>query len=164
MSQVAGSGATNEPQHRLIANHVQAFATLAELRAVSTSIVRVIAGEQISGAVSGFPATITKLTVAKVIWGKVVGSEIELRQLGVVGQLGNTSAIVESGREYLVFLVPSTGADDAAPSRYLVAGDAGLYELQGAEYVLRGGDLPPEGRNTLPATLVAATADVQVTS
>lgn len=160
----ARSGAANEPEHRLNVSHVQTFATLAELRTASTAIVRATAGEQSSGEISGIPTTITKLAVTKVIWGKVAGSDIELRQLGVAGQLGNASEVIESGGEYLIFLVPSTGADDGSPNRYLIAGDAGLYELQGEQYVLRGGDLPPEGRNKLPPTLVAATADIEVTS
>lgn len=164
VSQAAGSGTTDEPEHRLNVTHVQTFATLAELRKASTAIVRATAGEQSSGEISGIPTTITKLAVTKVIWGKVAGSDIELRQLGVAGQTGNTSMMLESGAEYLIFFVPSTGADDAAPNRYLIAGDAGLYELQGDQYMLRGGDMPPEGRNSLPAAMVAATADVQVTS
>ncbi|WP_405065340.1 hypothetical protein OG558_25775 [Kribbella sp. NBC_01510] len=164
MPQTVGSGATNEPEHRLYVCHVQTFATFAELRAVSTAIVRATARKQSSGKIAGIPTTITKLAVTKVIWGKVAGSDVELRQLGVVGQRGNASKIVESGGEYLVFLVPSTGADDAAPNRYLVAGDAGLYELQGEWYVLRGGDLPPKGHNALPTTLDNATADATVTS
>lgn len=164
VSRAAGSGAPNEPEHRLYVDHVRTFETLAELREASTAIVRATAGEQRSAEISGIPTTITKLTVTNVVWGKVAGADVELRQLGVAGQLGNVSKVLESGAEYLVFLVPSTGADDAAPNRYLIAGDAGLYELQGEQYVLRGGDLPPKGRNRLPAKLVAATAEAQLTS
>ncbi|MGW5191734.1 hypothetical protein ACWEOO_21000 [Kribbella sp. NPDC004138] len=164
VSRAAGSGTPNEPERRLYVDHVRTFETLADLREASTAIVRATAEEQRSAEISGIPTTITKLTVTNVVWGKVAGPDVELRQLGVAGQLGNASEILESGAEYLIFLVPSTGADDAAPNRYLIAGDVGLYELHGEQYVLRGGDLPPEGRNRLPAKLVAATAEAQVTS
>jgi hypothetical protein len=165
VSPVAGSRATSEPEHRLHVDRVRSFATLGEVRAVSSAIVKVTTGDQSSGKIGGMPITVTQATVTKVVWGEIAsGSDIELRQLGFPGVVGNMSKIIESGKEYLVFLVPSTGADDAAPNRYLVAGDVGLYELQGDRYVLRGGDVPPEGRSTLPANLDAATAEVSVTS
>lgn len=164
-SPVAGSRATSEPEHRLYVDRVRSFATLGEVRAASSAIVKLTAGEQTSGKIANIPTTITQATVTKVVWGEVAsGSDIELRQVGFPGGVGNMSKIIEPGAEYLVFLAPSTGADDAAPNRYLVAGDVGLYELRGDQYVLRGGDVPPEGRSALPATLEAATAEARVTS
>ena len=160
-----GPVATSEPEHRLHVDRVRSFATLGEVRAVSSAIVNVTAGDQSSGKIANMPITVTQATVTKVVWGEIAsGSDIELRQLGFPGVVGNMSKIIESGAEYLVFLAPSTGADDAAPNRYLVAGDVGLYELRGDQYVLRGGDVPPEGRSTLPANLDAATAEARVTS
>ena len=120
--------ATSEPEHRLHVDRVRSFATLGEVRAVSSAIVKVTTGDQSSGKIAEMPITVTQATVTKVVWGEIAsGSDIEIRQLGFPGVVGNMSKIIESGKEYLVFLAPSTGADDAAPNRYLVAGDVGLY-------------------------------------
>ncbi|MFC9691518.1 hypothetical protein ACFTSF_23395 [Kribbella sp. NPDC056951] len=150
MPQIAGAGAPRGVEHRLNVNHAQTFSTLAELRAASTAIVEGTAGEQATGEISGIPTTITRLAVTKVVWGDVTVPNIEIRQLGVAGQSGNASAILTPGTKYLVFVTPSTGADDATDDRYLVAGDAGPYELLGDQYVLRGGNRPPDGQTPFP--------------
>lgn len=154
-----------DPVRRLTVCPVRWYSTFAALRADSSAIVKVTAGEQHLGEIGALPITVTSATVTKVIWGeRASGAAIEIRQLGTPEIVGNMSKILEPGAEYLVFLVPSTGADDAAPSRYLIAGDVGVYQLQGDQYVLRGGNVPPKGNNSLPATLQATTAEAVVTS
>ncbi|MFG1820331.1 hypothetical protein ACGFIF_41690, partial [Kribbella sp. NPDC049174] len=155
----------DDPVRRLHVDYVKHYTTFAELRADSAAIVKVIAGEQILGEIARLPTTVTSATVTKVLWGEAAsGAAIEIRQLGTAEMVGNMSKVLEPGAEYLVFLIPSTGADDAAPNRYLIAGDVGVYQLQGDQYVLRGGNMPPKGANSLPPTLQATSAEAIITS
>jgi hypothetical protein len=155
----------DDPVRRLHVDYVKHYTTFAELRADSSAIVKVIAGEQSLGEIARLPTTVTSATVTKVLGGDAAsGAAIEIRQLGTAEMVGNMSKVLEPGAEYLVFLIPSTGADDAAPNRYLIAGDVGVYQLQGDQYVLRGGNVPPTGANSLPPTLEATSAEAIITS
>ncbi|WP_157630699.1 hypothetical protein [Kribbella catacumbae] len=147
-------------------NYIKSYSTFAALRADSSAIVKVTAGERKTSEVDGLPVTVTTATVNKVVWGELAGGPvIELRQVGNTDTVGvNTSRLLESGGEYLVFVVPSTGATDASPNRYLIAGEAGVYQLQADQYVFRGGNVPPGGSRPLPATLQGAGAEAIVIS
>lgn len=165
MTPTPGRTSGGDPVRRLHVDYVKHYTTFAELRADSSAVVKVIAGEQILGEIGRLPTTVTSATVTKVLWGEVgSGAAIEIRQLGTAEMVGNMSKVLEPGAQYLVFLTPSTGADDAAPDRYLIVGDVGLYQLQGDRYVLRGGNLPPKGANSLPPKLQATSAEAIVTS
>ena len=107
----------------------------------------------------------TTAKVTQVLWGRNPGQAIEIRQLGNADATGeNLPKLLVPGKEYLVFLAPSTGATDAAPNRYLITGGAGLYELNGDRYDLRGGNKPPAGSPNLPTTLSTGNAAKAMTS
>ncbi|WP_427893255.1 hypothetical protein ACQHIV_10290 [Kribbella sp. GL6] len=147
-------------------SYVKSYSSLTELRADSSAIVEITAGKQHPEDIAGLPVTVTTAVVKKVIWGKIsAASAIELRQVGTSSAVGeNTSKLLVPGTEYLVFVVPSTGAIDAAPDRLLITGDAGVYELRQEQYLYRGGNADPERGNSLPTALQADTAVSVVTS
>ncbi|GAA3560728.1 hypothetical protein [Kribbella ginsengisoli] len=157
----AGSGAAApEATHsELQVSYAKNYRTLTELRAASSAAVKVVAESQRSEQLGGVPTTVTTVKVTRTISGTNPGSSIEIRQLGTSEVTGNISKLMQPGHEYLVFLVPSTGADDAAPNRYLIAGESGLYELQGNQYQFRGRDLAPGEPQKLPTSVQAGVAE-----
>jgi hypothetical protein len=147
-------------------SHVKSYSTLAGLRADSSAVVEITAGEQHPEELAGLPVTVTSASIKRVAWGEIpAGRTIELRQIGTSQVLGvDTSKLLVPGTDYLVFVVPSSGALDAAPNRFLITGDAGLYELQRDQYLYRGGNTDPNRESSLPATVQSTTMETAVAS
>jgi hypothetical protein len=147
-------------------SYVKSYSSFTALRADSLAIVEITAAKQHPEELAGLPVTVTSATVKKVVWGEIPGgSSIEVRQVGTASVVGvNTSKLLVPGTNYLVFVVPSSGALDSAPDRYLITGDAGVYESQRGQYVYRGGNTDPDTGNSLPATLQATGVERVVSS
>lgn len=147
-------------------SHVRSYSTLAALRADSSAVLQVTATKQHPEDLAGLPVTVTSALVKRVVWGSApTARTVELRQIGTSEVVGvDTSQLLVPGTDYLVFVVPSSGALDAAPNRLLITGDAGVYELQRSQYLYRGGNTDPTRGNSLPAMLQATTMENAVTS
>ncbi|MEU7524111.1 hypothetical protein AB0A74_00070 [Saccharothrix sp. NPDC042600] len=129
------------------------FTTFAELRAESTTVVRATAGRAEVERVNDIPFTLTQVSLNDVIAGAAPPATFTVSQLGGPDVASpNSSQRLAEQRQYLLFLKPSMTGD---PTRFMITGDQGVYELTGDTYGFVGatGSALP---NSLPATSATA--------
>lgn len=160
----AGPGSTVVPVGKLNVSQAKTYQSLAELRTAGSAVVKVVADGQKFSEVAGIPTTITTAKVSSTFWGRAPASTIEIRQLGNPQLTGDgVSKLLQPGKTYLAFIVPSAGADDAAPNRYLIVGESGLYELHGNQYLYRGRGNGPGESQKLQMSLRSGIAKTIIT-
>ncbi|MFG1803072.1 hypothetical protein ACGFI4_23300 [Micromonospora carbonacea] len=152
-----GSAAQPEGQTELSASRVKDYASLAELRAESTAIVRGTVESSTGDKLNDLPVTISKLRVKKVLWGKVPSDVLAVQQAGdETMKLHDTGAILAKDREYLLFVKPFQLTPGKDTGRWLITGDQGTFARSddGVTFEFAGAGDPPELPRTLRVTAV----------
>jgi hypothetical protein len=130
------------------------YSSLGQLKAGSTAVIRVTAtaaSSVVPAAVgSDIPATVTQVTVDKVLWGNDGGATtLGIRQLGSTTTVSDDfSPLLQAGKSYVLFTTPFVQNGQAVAGQYVIVGDAGEYAHDS------GGNkmLSPNGAN-LPSQL-----------
>ncbi|MFI9643086.1 hypothetical protein ACIG87_24045 [Micromonospora sp. NPDC051925] len=146
-----------EGQTDLSASRVKDYATLAELRAQSTAIVRGTVESSTRDKLEDLPVTISKVRVREVLWGKVSSDVLAVQQVGdETMKLHDTGAILAKDREYLLFVQPFQLKPGELTGRWLITGDQGTFarSSDGHTFQFAGAGDPPELPRTVSATAV----------
>lgn len=126
----------------LHASLVRDYADLGSLERDSTAIVKASPTTSRIIDLNGIPATVTTMSITRVISGAVPSDSIPVLQIGQQGMsLEDTSKIVRRDRDYLMFVKPYHLTPGDSTGLYIITGERGIYEYDkvSARYRFAGG-------------------------
>jgi hypothetical protein len=150
------------------ASFAKEYGSFKELSAASTAVIDVTAhprSKQVPAASdgsSGIMATVTTLTVIKVVAGSVDGAPvIQLRQFGTAGDTSSeVQPVVTGSLRYVLFVQPFTfGPGTPDTGQYAVTGAEIAYQIEGSTAHLMVPSLSPGLPATLPTSQLLTDID-----
>lgn len=148
-------GAAADTTASIHVSRAKDYTNFTELRKDSTAVVQVVAGDSRAVPLNGVATTLTSVTVARTLWGKVPAKQLQIQQLGsTTVKSPDTSELLRSGDTYILFVRPAGLDPDQSSTEFSITGDRGVYRLNADQYISAGG-----AESALPARLSSTGAE-----